>query len=247
MIKAAILDDEKHCSESLKLLLEKYVDSVEVISEMNDPKEALEKLPEMKPDLLFLDIEMPHLNGFEMLQKLDSIDFEIIFTTAYDDFAIEAFKVCAIDYLLKPIEKEQLIEAVEKYKKHFSDRDFSERFRLFMGKYGASERPKLNKVALPTQEGFEFVGQENIVRCESDSNYTTVVLKEGKAIVVSRTLKDIERMLDNGVFARVHHSHLINLDCIRKYHKGSGGIIVMENGDKVNVSRSRKADFLNRF
>lgn len=249
MIKAVILDDEKHCSESLRLLLDKYVEDVEVLAELNDSKEALNKLPDLKPDLLFLDIEMPYLNGFELLQKLENIDFDIIFTTAYDDFAIEAFKVSAIDYLLKPIEREQLISSVEKFKRYNSEHDFNERFRIFLSKYNSANRggAKLKKVALPTQEGFEFVNQDEIVRCESDSNYTTVILKNGKDIVVSRTLKDIEKMLDEEYFARVHHSHVINLEMIKKYHKGSGGIIVMDNGDQVSVSRSKKSEFLNRF
>lgn len=247
MIRAIIVDDEKHSSESLKLLIEKYLTDVEIVAEINDPLLALEEVPRQKPDVLFLDIEMPRMNGFELLKQLSLNDLEIIFTTAYDEFAIDAFKVSAIDYLLKPIEREQLVSSIEKFKKQRADKDFVERFRIFMSKYGQMEPRVLGMVALPTQEGFEFVSQEEIVRCESDSNYTTVILSNGKGVVVSRTLKDVEHMLDPHSFARVHHSHLVNLRHIRKYHKGSGGVIVMDNGDNVSVSRSKKAEFLDRI
>ncbi len=247
MIRAIIIDDEKHCSESLKLLVEKYVPDMIIEAEINDPVEAADVLLSKKPDLVFLDIEMPRLNGFDLLKSLPLIDFEIIFTTAYDDFAIQAFKVSAIDYLLKPIERDELTKSIEKYKKHRTDRDFEERFMVFLSKHGGAEKQSLGKVALPTQEGFEFIDQGIIVRCESDSNYTTVVLEGEKNIVVSRTLKDVESMLDSSSFVRVHHSHLINLRHIRKYHKGSGGVIVMDNGDNVSVSRSKKGEFLDRI
>lgn len=247
MTRAIIVDDEKHCSESLALLIEKYVPDMTIEAELNDPLEALDVIISKKPDLVFLDIEMPRLNGFDLLKSLPVIDFEIIFTTAYDDFAIQAFKVSAIDYLLKPIERDELTKAVEKFKKHRADRDFENRFMVFLSKYGRAEKGNLGKVALPTQEGFEFIDQGIIVRCESDSNYTTVVLEGEKNIVVSRTLKDVESMLDSTSFVRVHHSHLINLRHIRKYHKGSGGVIVMDNGDNVSVSRSKKGEFLDRI
>lgn len=247
MTRAIIIDDEKHCSESLALLIEKYVPDMTIEAALNDPEEAVDVLVAKKPDLVFLDIEMPRLNGFDLLKALPIIDFEIIFTTAYDDFAIQAFKVSAIDYLLKPIERDELTKSIEKFKKHRADRDFEDRFMVFLSKYGRSEKGNLGKVALPTQEGFEFINQDIIVRCESDSNYTTVVLEGEKNIVVSRTLKDVESMLDKVSFVRVHHSHLINLGHIRKYHKGSGGVIVMDNGDNVSVSRSKKGEFLDRI
>ncbi len=247
MIRAIIVDDEKHCSESLKLLTEKYVEGIKIVAELNDPIQALEVIEQEKPDLLFLDIEMPKMNGFELLKQVELDDIDIIFTTAYDEFAIEAFKVSAIDYLLKPIEREQLVNAVAKFKKFKDDKDFGERFRIFLSRYGSQAPRVLGKIALPTQEGFEFIKQEDIIRCESDSNYTTVVLESEKNIVVSRTLKDVESMLDPDSFVRVHHSHLINLRHIRKYHKGSGGVIVMDNGNNVSVSRSKKSEFLDRI
>ncbi len=246
MIRAIILDDEKHCSDTLKLMLEKHLPDITVVAEMNDPVKALDELPPLEPDLLFLDIEMPRLTGFQFLKKLPHLDFEIIFTTAYDDFAIRAFRVSAIDYLMKPIERGELLEAYEKFKKYRTEKDFGERFRVFMSQYGSLENRALGKVALPTQEGFEFIGQEEIIRCESDSNYTEVILDDRK-IVVSKTLKEVQAMLDEDAFVRVHHSHLINLRHIQKYQKGSGGTITMANGDAVSVSRGKKSDFLGRF
>lgn len=247
MIRAAIVDDEKHCSESLKLLINKYLRDIEIIADLNDPFLAVEQFKKDPPDLLFLDIEMPGMTGFELLEKLAISDMDVIFTTAYDEFAIEAFKVSAIDYLLKPIERKQLQEAVDKYSRNRADKDFAERFRIFLSNYGQTESRALGKIALPTQEGFEFINQEVIVRCESDSNYTTVVLLDGRKIVISRTLKDVEQMLDEQAFVRVHHSHLINLRHIQKYHKGNGGVIVMDNGESVSVSRSKKSEFLDRI
>lgn len=248
MIEAVIVDDEKHAVESLRLMLEKYVPQVQLVSSFNDPREALTHLKSNPPKLLFLDIEMPFLSGFDLLQALGDVHFEIIFTTAYDDFAIRAFKVSAIDYLLKPIEREELVRAVEKFQKRQPGSGFKDRFDIFLEGYLQDKEPqRIKQVSLPTKDGFSFVSQKEIIRCESDSNYTTVYLTDGKKIVVSKTLKEIESQLDKSAFLRVHHSHVVNLNHIKSYQKGNGGLIVMNNGDNVSVSRSRKQDFLDRI
>lgn len=248
MIDAVIVDDEKHAVESLRLMLEKYAPSVNIVNTYNDPREAISPLKNHPPMLLFLDIEMPFLSGFDLLREVGKLDFEIIFTTAYDDFAIRAFKVSAIDYLLKPIEREELVRAVEKFQNRLPQTDFQTRLQGFFEKYQGNTGPhRIKQISLPTKDGFSFVSQSDILRCESDSNYTTVYLVDGKKVVVSRTLKEIEGQLDESVFLRVHHSHVINLNYIKSYQKGNGGIIVMNNGDNVSVSRSRKQDFLDRI
>jgi two-component system LytT family response regulator len=244
-MKALIIDDEKHCSESLHLLLGKYLPEVKVMGETNDPFAGIGLITAHKPDVVFLDIEMPHLNGFELLSKFERIDFEIVFTTAYDEFALRAFKVNALDYLLKPIGVEELQRAVEKAQVRIAQRLPNIEVKSMLN--GLRATPNENsKVALPTMGGLEFVKISNIIRCQSDSNYTDVYLTDAKSLTISKTLKEIEQLLSGHGFYRTHASHLINLDRIQKYQRGAGGVVVMDNGDHVQVSRSKKADFLDQ-
>ncbi len=243
-MKAVIVDDEKHCSATLKYEIERNIPELEVAAVFQNPLEALEAIPTMELDLLFLDIEMPHLNGFELLQKLGKIEFGVIFTTAYDEFALRAFKHSAVDYLLKPVSSDDLKQAVEKYKEagmgSVSEMQLQILFNRLEGKV-------FSKIALPSSEGLDFVGPESIMHCESQSNYTKVFFKERKRILVSRTLKEIEEMLDGNGFFRVHHSHIVNLNYISKYVKGSGGYLVMDDGTQIPVSRSRKESLMVLF
>jgi two-component system LytT family response regulator len=219
---------------------------VQVIAGCISGKEAIPLLKEQKPDLVFLDIEMPHINGFEMLQALPRIDFDIIFTTAYDQFAIKAIKFSALDYLLKPIDKDELAGAVDKINTHPS-RFISTRQLDLLLQNMQSARHGLETIALPTLEGYEMVQAAHIVRCESDSNYTLIFLKNGTKILVSKTLKEVEELLEGHSFFRVHHSHLVNLNEIKKYVKGDGGYLVMSNNNAVSVSRSKKDALLGMF
>ncbi|HAD98780.1 MAG TPA: DNA-binding response regulator [Cryomorphaceae bacterium] len=244
-MKALIIDDEKHCSDSLLMMLEKNCPQVEVVDATNDPIKGIGLITAHKPDVVFLDIEMPHMSGFELLSKLEHIDFEIVFTTAYDEFALRAFKVNALDYLLKPIGVSELRNAVEKVKVRMSHSLPNLEVRAMLN--NISPPPIENtRVALPTMEGLEFVPVESIIRCESDSNYTDVHLADGKRLTISKTLKEIQQMLEGKGFYRVHNSHLINLQHIQKYQRGAGGLLIMDNGDHVQVSRSKKSDFLGR-
>jgi len=243
-MKALIIDDEKHCSESLNIMLQQYTPVLEVIAETNDPFQGLGMIAAHKPDVIFLDIEMPHLSGFQLLSTLDKIDFEIIFTTAYDEFAIQAFKVNALDYLLKPIGREDLDKAVEKLKQRRGEEHPNFGVNALLN--GIMPTYNTGKVSLPTMEGFEFVQAGDIVRCESDSNYTYIYFKDRK-LTISKTLKEVQQLLEPYNFYRIHNSHLINLNHIQKYQRGAGGIVVMDNGDHVQVSRSKKADFLDRI
>ncbi|MFT4779864.1 MAG: two-component system LytT family response regulator [Flavobacteriales bacterium] len=243
-MKAVIVDDEKHCSATLKYEIERSIPELEVVEIFQNPLEALKALPTMELDLLFLDIEMPHLNGFELLQKLGKIEFGVIFTTAYDEFALRAFKHSAVDYLLKPVSSEDVKQAVDKYKEagmgSVSEMQLQILFNRLEGK-------GFTKIALPSSEGLDFVSPESIMHCESQSNYTKVFFKERKRILVSRTLKEIEEMLDGNGFFRVHHSHIVNLNYISKYVKGSGGYLVMDDGTQIPVSRSRKESLMVLF
>lgn len=245
-MKALIIDDEIHCSESLRFLLNKYHADVKIVDEANDPIQAIGLIAVHKPEVIFLDIEMPHLNGFELLSKLETIDFEIIFTTAYDEFALKAIKVNALDYLLKPIGVEDLQKAIEKVRTRLGE-SLPNLEANAMLNYMIPRTNGNSKIALPTMEGLEFTTVSSIIRCESDNNYTDVHLENGKCLTISKTLKEIQNLLKDHSFCRIHASHLINLNHIQKYQRGAGGLVIMANGDHVQVSRGKKADFLDQI
>lgn len=243
-MKVVIVDDEKHCSATLRFELERMNGDIEIVGEFNDSQGALSSIPALAPDLIFLDIEMPHLNGFEMLKALPSNDYAVVFTTAYDEFALRAFQYSAIDYLLKPISAEELDRALHRYHLRSTKGVSPKQLEILFGKL---EGKGINKIALPSGEGLDFVLPTEITRCESQSNYTMVHFSNRRKVLVSRTLKEIEETLMGHGFFRVHHSHLINLNCISRYVKGSGGYLVMDDGIEVPVSRSRKEGLLTLF
>lgn len=245
MLNSVIVDDEPYCCEVLTMLLEKYCEEVSITAVCNSGAEALKTIRELKPDLVFLDVEMPNMNGFEMLEQLTDISFNLIFTTGYDQYALKAFRFSAIDYLLKPIDREDLQKAVKKVVQR-SQKPLAEQFEILLQKI---HQPAvvLNKIAMPTIEGFQMIAVDSIISCESSRNYTCLLLKNKHKLVVSRTLKEIEEVLENHSFARIHHSHLVNLNEINKYVKGEGGYLVMSDGSTVNVSRSRKDALLKHF
>ncbi|WP_020595757.1 LytR/AlgR family response regulator transcription factor [Spirosoma panaciterrae] len=244
MIKAVIIDDEEHCRETLSMQLEKYCPDVTVVATFASAMAGLPYLQQTPPDLLFLDIEMPLLNGFELLEKLPAVPFAIIFTTGYDMYAIKAIRFSALDYLLKPIDRDDLQKAVGKFQRK-SIAQMAQQIEILVEKLGAKKVRQ--KIALPTAHGFDVIPTDTIVRCEADDNYTHVVLKTGKSLLVSRTLKEIEELLAGEGFLRIHQSHLINLDELQRYIRGEGGYVVMSDNSSVPVSRSRKEVLLNRF
>ncbi|MBN8821599.1 MULTISPECIES: LytTR family DNA-binding domain-containing protein [unclassified Spirosoma] len=244
MIKAVIIDDEEHCRETLSMQLDKYCSDVTVVATFPSAIEGLQYLQQTPPDLLFLDIEMPLMNGFELLEKLHAISFAIIFTTGYDMYAIKAIRFSALDYLLKPIDRDDLQKAVGKLQRK-SIAQMAQQIELLVEKLGVKKGRQ--KIALPTAHGFDVIPTDIIIRCEADDNYTHVVLKTGKSLLVSRTLKEIEELLAGDGFLRVHQSHLINLDELQRYIRGEGGYVIMSDNSSVPVSRSRKEVLLNRF
>lgn len=243
-ITAILIDDEQHGLETLSWQLTQFCPEVQILGTFTDPKKAISEILLENPTVVFLDIEMPAMNGFQFLEQFDQISFEVIFTTAYDEFAVKAFKVSALEYLLKPIIKDELISSVEKLKSITQNSDKPQQFELLKNVY---DRSRLNKVALPTFDGLEFVEVDNIIRCEADDNYTHVHLVDRESILVSKTLKEIEELLFEHGFHRVHYSHLINLNKIKKYIKGDGGYVILEDDSSVNVSRSKKESFLKIF
>ena len=241
-LKAVLVDDEEHCIETLKWQLERHCPSVQVVKTFKSPVECLKFLMYNDIDLLFLDIEMPVLNGFDLLNALPKKDFALIFTTAYDEFAIKAIKQRAIDYLLKPIDRTELEKAVQLAVEN--KRDLELRLAELMKDM---EMESIEKFAIPTREGVELVNTSEIVRCESDSNYTHIYLANGKKYMVSKTLKEIEEQLLNESFVRVHQSHLVNMSHVMKYIKGTSGYLILNDGSEVPVSRRKKNDFMEKI
>lgn len=243
MIRTVIVDDEAHATKSLEILLKEDCPRVEVIATFNHPAEALIFLRSTEIDLLFLDIDMPFMNGFELLNRLSPINFDIIFVTAYDQYAIKAFKFSAFDYLLKPVDEIELINSVRKLENKHKNSSQNSNFEHLLEVF-KSGQALVKRIALPTMEGFEFIEVEKIIRCESDSNYTKVIIQNSPMMLVSRTLKEIEEMLSDMPFIRVHNSHIISKNHVKKYIKADGGYILMLDNAEIPISRSRKEDVI---
>ena len=243
MLKAIIVDDEPDCCETLTILLESYCPEVEVLAVCYSGATALEVIAGNKPQLVFLDIEMPHMNGFQLLERLPAIDFNLVFTTSYDQYAIKAIRFSAMDYLLKPIDREELRHAVQKVIQ-LQQPPLPQQLEILLQKL---RQPLISKIAIPTVEGLQMIAVDAIISCKSDSNYTTLFLKGKQKITASRTLKDVEEMLEGLPFLRVHQSHLVNLDEVSKYIRGEGGYLVMSDGSAVDVARSRKEMLLHKL
>ena len=206
----------------------------------------MEVIEKYNPDLVFLDIEMPLMNGFEMLEQLSTISFAIIFTTSYDQYAIKAIRYSALDYLLKPIDPKELISAVKKVQEE-RHLPIAEQFQMLLQQINGKNNG-FNKIAVPTAEGFELIPAEQVIYCEANDNYTHFLLKNKNKIIACRTLKDIEEQLqDFPFFVRVHNSYMVNLNEVIKYVRGEGGYLIMSDDSSVNVSRSRKEALLKHF
>lgn len=248
MIRALIIDDEVNGAESLQLMLKKYCDGdVSVESICNSSKDGFEKILKLKPELVFLDIQMPHMNGFELLSQLPERNFNVIFTTAYDDYAIQAFKVNAIDYLLKPIDPDDLMQAVAKTKKKMELEDLKGKNIDVLLRGLRQQQFEVKKLAIPGSDGITFIELDDIPRIEADSNYTTVYTNGGKKFIVAKTLKEYEELLEDYNFLRVHSSTLINLKFVEKYIRGDGGFVIMRDGSQVEVSRRKKQELIDKL
>ena len=243
MISALIIDDEKHCSDNLKWQLNKYCPEVEVKAVCENAREGLEKILAIKPGLIFLDVEMPGQSGFDLLESLPEIQFHIIFTTAFNQYALRAIKFGALDYLLKPIDKDELRASVDKFIKNEQQVSLHQLTAL-LSHTRKNDDLSFQKIAFPTLHSYELVHLNDIVVCESSSNYTNVRLTSGKTLLVSRTLKEIEELLTMTPFFRVHHSWLVNLQYAIRYVKGDGGYLVLNNDMTIPVSRNKRDDLL---
>jgi two-component system LytT family response regulator len=242
-MKCIIIDDEEHCIESLTLLLEIYFQDVKICATCLNSSKAYDLILYHKPDFIFLDIEMPLLNGFDLLSKFDYLDFDVIFTTAYDSYAIKAIRYSALDYLLKPISKEDLAFSIEKIKsKHGS----LNKAQLQMAS-AVHNRQLPDTIALPTKDGLLFASVNDIVYCLADGSYTRLFMADKSEIFLSKPLGDLDELLSEYNFFRIHNSTIINIKQVKKYIRGDGGEVIMSNGHNLLVARIRKTDFLNVF
>ncbi len=246
MINAVVIDDEHYASRALVTLLTKHCPDVAVTAVCNNAKEAVRLIRDARPQLVFLDIEMPYLNGFEVLEMLAPVSFDCIFTTSYDQYAIKAIRFSALDYLLKPVDPEELKSAVGRVvgKKPAS---LQQQMELLLSRFQQPPQTLMNRIALPTLEGLQIIPVDSILYCTSHSNYTIFTLTGNQKLTISRTLKEVEEMLEEHPFLRVHHSYLVNLHEVRKYNRGEGGSLLMSDGATVDVSRSRKEELLRKL
>ena len=246
MIRCILIDDEKNALEMMEWLLKTYCPDVEIVAMCNSSELGVEAIRQHRPDLVFLDIEMPKMNGFDMLEKFDKLFFEVVFCTAYDQFAIKAFKYSALNYLLKPVDPDDLKATISRIneKKSAPSR---EQFDLLLQSMNQREKSTPQRIALTTGDGLIFVPTADIIYCEAESNYTNVVLTGGKKILVSKVLKEIDEVLSGPDFYRVHSSFLININRIKKLVRGDGGYIVMDNDATVSISRSKRQEFMELF
>jgi two-component system LytT family response regulator len=245
MIKTIIIDDEFNAREFLERLLMRYFpNKFLIIAKCESVDEAILAIEKFNPELVFLDIQMPNKNGFQLFKELKTINFEVIFTTAHSEFAIDAIKCSALDYLLKPINFIDLVETVKKYDNRLHNASQQEKLMLLIENLDTGNSA-YNKIALPTETGFELVKTNAILYCEADSNYCKIVCLDGRRIVLSKTLKFIEDLLPNSVFKRIHKSYLVNLNYVTRFNKTNELLVELTNGETLPVSIRKKEEFIN--
>ncbi len=243
MIRTLLIDDEADGRESLKIAVEKYCPEVSIGGICETPEQGLTAIQNLKPELVFLDVQMPHMSGFDLLQALSPVTFEVIFVTAHDQYAIKAIRFSALDYLLKPVDVEDLLHAVGKVQERLQRKNSVHQYQSVLNNMQYRAK-KIERLAVPTLEGVEFYNTDDIIYCQADGNYTRLFLKGKPTQLVSRNLKDFESLLAASGFCRVHHASLINMKHIQKYVKGEGGYAIMTDNHPVDISRRKKEEFL---
>lgn len=241
-LSAVIIDDEPQCREVLSKELEHFKDKLEVIKICASGKEGILAINDLNPDIVFLDIEMPHLDGFDVLNMVKADSFEVIFTTSHDEYAIKAIRSSAFDYLLKPIQAEELTNTINNL---FEQREFKSKRRIDFLKQQIQNLNDggINKIALSTLKGVKFLDIDTILYCESDNAYTNIYTSGGKKYVISKNLSYYEGILPSNIFFRCHKSYIVNTDHIENLIKSDGGYVVMKNGQSIGIARSRKKEF----
>ena len=245
MLRSIIIDDELKSRESLKKMINNFCPTVEVCEMCQNIDEGVEAISKHNPDVVFLDVQMQRETGFDLFSKIKKVNLEVIFTTAHSEYAIKAIKFSAIDYLLKPIDIEELKKAVEKVESK-QNLSIADRLQHLIQNL-QHNNTKNYKLALPTLEGITFIKTENVIYCKASGNYTEIYVSDGQKHLVSRQLKEYDDLLSDHDFFRIHHSFLINLNFVKNYVKGEGGYVVMTDDASLDVSRRKKDAFLSRI
>jgi len=246
-MRAIIVDDEPDGIITLNKMLSLSCKQVEVVALCSDAEEGKLKIRELTPDLIFLDIQMPGKTGFELLAELDTDNMDVIFVTAHNQYMLQALQFSATDYLLKPIDEDRLTEAIRRVEKRQHGKGGSQNVEALLYNLQKAGSPKEMKLCIPTFKGFAILKLEDIILCEAEKNYTIIHLKDKKNIIVSRPLLEYENILEGTTFLRIHRTFLINLQHVTEYHRGEGGVIIMSNGEEVEISRRKKDIFLTRI
>jgi two-component system LytT family response regulator len=241
-LTAILVDDELSSLENLHQKLREFITSVRVVAMTQRPEDAVSLIREHRPNVVFLDIEMPRISGFKILEDLRDLDFKVIFVTAYNQYAIDAIRMSAFDYLVKPVIIKELRASIDRLVNASMVR-YRERLDM-LRKNLWDERSQDQRIAIPSADSIELTPIREIIRIESNSNYSRIVLADGKSVVVPKLLKDFESMLRSYGFYRVHNSHLINLAYVTKYVRGDGGQVLLQNGEMIDVSRRKKDEFI---
>ncbi len=244
MIRAVLIDDEVNALDVLEMQLNNYCTGVSIIEKCEGGEKGIAAIKQHQPDLVFLDIEMPRKNGFDVLSETRGVCYDVVFTTAYDQFAVKAFKYAALDYLLKPIDILELQVAVEKARAKKGNTGIEDKIKVLFEQFSQVQPQQSQRIALPVGDAMQLFVPDDIIRCESDSNYTNVFLTGSKKILLAKTLKEIEETLNGLSFFRVHQSHLVNMNHISKVVKGEGSYLTMTDGASIPVSRNKKEAFM---
>jgi len=244
LIESIIVDDEKNGRENLSGLIKNYCPQVKVVAEASSVAQAILEIQDHQPQLIFLDIEMPGGSGFQLLEHFKDFPFEVIFVTAFDNYAIKAIRFSASDYILKPINLNELIVAVEKVSRRIRHQSENERIRQL---YLNTMHPANPKIGLPTGDRVEFVEVNSIIRCQGEINYTHLYFTDKKPLLVAKSLIEFEELLSEYNFIRVHKTHLISLNHVTSFNRNDAGILIMSNGDQIGISRRRKDFTISRL
>jgi two-component system, LytTR family, response regulator len=243
MMKAILIDDEKNSRESLRKKIETHCPGIEIVAECSNGEEGLAAINTHQPAIVFLDIEMPKMNGFTMLQQLSKRNFELIFTTAYNQYAINAIRYSALDYLVKPVDVQELKNAVERISQKASLVINNEQLEI-LAAYLFKQQQNPEKIAVATSSGLEIIDISSIIYLEAMGNYTNIYMTDAKPLLSSKTLKEFEDILPTSLFFRIHNASLVNVSLIKKYNKGENGQVVLANGKILDVARRRKDELL---
>jgi len=246
VINTVLIDDEPKNIKVLKGMLQEFCPQVHLTGEADNSRSGKKLILEKKPELVFLDIEMPYGNGFDLLNELMPIDFEVVFVTAFDKYMLQALKYSALDFLLKPVNIEELKNAVKNAEVRIRKNSINQQLQVLLENFKKPD-PGLKKIAVPSADGFDFILISDIIRCEAQGAYTKIYINHSRQVLVSRPLKDYEALLPENLFFRIHSSHLINLNYVKKYNRGRGGLVELDDGSVIEVAARRKDEFLKRF